>query len=99
MTGVQSSVSKEWNIYIIRTSQGHLYTGITKDVKRRFSEHQRGGQKAAKYLRGKGPLALVFEQTLADKSSALRAESALKRLTKKRKESLVKSQTINELDF
>ena len=32
---------------------GNLYTGITQDVQRRFKEHQEGGAKAAKYLKGK----------------------------------------------
>jgi putative endonuclease len=90
---------KGWHIYIIRTRHGHLYTGITKDVGRRFSEHQQGGKKAAKYLRGKGPLKLVFVQTLEDKSVALRAESALKKLSKQDKESLVRIQTIKGLFF
>ncbi|NOY73121.1 MAG: GIY-YIG nuclease family protein, partial [Gammaproteobacteria bacterium] len=29
----------EWYVYIIRCSDTSLYTGITTDVERRFSEH------------------------------------------------------------
>ena len=36
-----------WHLYLIRTNQGHLYTGVTQDVQRRFKEHQEGGLKAA----------------------------------------------------
>ena len=42
-----------WHLYLIRTKLGHLYTGITQDVQRRFKEHQEGGVKAAKSLKGK----------------------------------------------
>ena len=49
-----------WFIYIIRCADGSLYTGITTDVSRRFAEHARSGPRAARYLRGRGPLTLVF---------------------------------------
>ncbi len=80
-----------WHLYIVRTRKGHLYTGITQDVARRFSEHQEGGKKAAKFLRGKGPLKLEFQQEVGNKSSALKIESAVKKLPKQKKESLTKN--------
>ena len=45
--------AKMWHVYLIRTKMGHLYTGVTQDVKRRFKEHQKEGRKGAKYLKGK----------------------------------------------
>ena len=87
-----------WNLYIIRTNQGHLYTGITQDVTRRFLEHQEGSKKAAKYLRGKGPLKLVFQQEIGSRSSALKAEFALKKLPKRQKESLINKSRRFSLD-
>ncbi len=47
-----------WFVYLIRTADNRLYTGITKDVERRFTQHQSG--KGAKALRGKGELSLAF---------------------------------------
>ena len=76
---------------MVRTYQGHLYTGITQDVTRRFLEHQEGGKKAAKYLRGKGPLKLEFQQEIGSRSTALKAEIALKRMPKQEKENLTKT--------
>ena len=87
-----------WYLYMVRTNQGHLYTGITQDVARRFLEHQEGGKKAAKYLRGKGPLELVFQQEIGSRSSALKAEFALKKLPKQKKESLTKNSGRFSLD-
>ncbi|MGP6213224.1 DNA damage response exodeoxyribonuclease YhbQ, partial [Escherichia coli] len=45
-----------WYLYLIRTADNKLYTGITTDVERRYQQHQSG--KGAKALRGKGELTL-----------------------------------------
>jgi len=78
-----------WFLYLIRVNSGDLYTGVTTDVERRFAEHQAGGKKAARYLRGKGSLQLVYSQQTGSRSAALRAEAAVKRLPKSAKEQLV----------
>ena len=82
---------------MVRTKHGQLYTGITQDIARRFMEHQEGGKKSAKYLRGKGPLKLVFQMKIGSRSSALKAESVLKKLPKKKKEDLTKGLNVIEL--
>jgi putative endonuclease len=79
----------EWTLYIIRTQNGALYTGITQDVERRYAEHSDGGRKAAKYLRGRGPLKLVFQQKIGTRSEALKAEAAVKKMSKPEKEGMV----------
>lgn len=79
----------DWYIYLIRTRSGSLYTGITRDVVRRFEEHNSGGPKAAKALRGRGPLTLEFQQAVADKSEALKLELQIKKWPKARKEALI----------
>jgi putative endonuclease len=80
-----------WSLYLIRTNKESLYTGITTDVLRRFSEHQSGGIKAAKSLKGKGPLSLEFQIEVGDHSSALKLEYKVKKLSKSKKEQLLKS--------
>lgn len=76
-----------WYLYLIRTLDNSLYTGITTDVVRRFGQHQTG--KGAKALRGKGELTLAFSREVGDRSQALRLEYRIKQLTKAKKESLV----------
>lgn len=78
-----------WFIYLIRCNHGTLYTGITSDVARRFAEHESG--KGAKYLRGKAPLELVFQQAIGSRSAALTAEAAIKKLSKADKEKLIQA--------
>jgi len=74
---------------------GNLYTGITQDVQRRFKEHQEGGAKAAKYLKGKKPLKLVFHKKIGSRSQALKAEAKIKKWSKEKKESLIKNKATN----
>ncbi len=80
----------EWHLYMIRVKRGSLYTGIATDVDRRFAEHAEGGKKGSKYLRARGPLTLVFQQKIGTRSQALKAESAVKNLSKPAKEQFVK---------
>ncbi|MBD1577339.1 GIY-YIG nuclease family protein [Vibrio sp. S11_S32] len=87
MTDVTVTPHKQWHVYLIRTRANSLYCGITNDLARRFAQHQLG--KGAKYLRGKGPLELVWSQSVDDKSAALKEEIRIKKLSKAYKERLV----------
>ena len=80
-----------WWLYMIRTGQGHLYTGITTDVARRFTEHQQG-KVGAKYLRSKGPLTLVYQAEIGGRSLTSKVEYAIKTLSKSKKELIVAQQ-------
>ncbi|GGP51328.1 GIY-YIG nuclease family protein [Shewanella saliphila] len=85
----QTDAVSSWYLYIIRCANSHLYTGVTTDVTRRFAEHQSGGPKAAKFLKGKGPLTLMYQETLVDRSSALKREIAVKKLSRLQKLQLI----------
>ncbi|UJF22176.1 GIY-YIG nuclease family protein [Shewanella sp. OMA3-2] len=89
----QKKSAKNWFLYIIECANGHLYTGITTDVPRRFSEHQSSGPLAAKYLKGKGPLTLVYQESLHCRSSATMREIAIKKLPRHKKLALINSGT------
>jgi|TARA_R110001583_G_scaffold74989_2_gene207018 putative endonuclease len=78
-----------WSLYLIRTDAGSLYCGVTTDVERRFHEHSSSGIKAAKSLRGRGPLTLEFQRYIGSRSAALKCEFAVKRLSRNEKEKLI----------
>lgn len=78
-----------WFLYLIRCADQSLYAGITTDVDRRFAEHCAQGKRCAKYLRGRGPLVLVFQVPVGTKRQAAQAEWVVKRLSKAKKEALV----------
>lgn len=82
--------SKNWSLYIIRTVDNQLYTGITTDVKRRVSEHFSSGRKAARYFKAHHPYSLVFHKLIGIKSLAYKVEYHFKRLRKAVKEDIVK---------
>ena len=82
-----------WFLYIVRGSDRTLYTGITTDVARRFSEHaslgRDGKSKGAKALRGKRPLVLEYSCEVGNRSEASKIEYQVKNLSKRQKEALV----------
>lgn len=88
---VRKKSEQKWSVYIIQCKDRSLYTGITNDVKKRFKQHQEQGIKSAKYLKGKGPLTLVFQETIGNKSQALKVEYAIKQLTATDKRKLIAS--------
>lgn len=83
-------MNQRWQLYIVRTAAGVLYTGITTDVVRRIEQHQSG--RGARALRGKGPLQLMFHCEAGDRASASRLEYQVKQLTRQRKLQLVACQ-------
>jgi putative endonuclease len=81
----------QWSVYILRCTDGSLYTGITVDTDRRLREHsgELGVGKGAKSLRGKAPLVLVYSLAVESRSVALKLEYRIKQLSKLKKEGLV----------
>lgn len=67
-----------WIVYILECADKTLYTGITNDFERRLAAHENGT--GAKYLRGRGPLRLLYTETHPDRAAASRREAAIKRL-------------------
>ena len=74
-------------VYILRCADGTLYTGYTGDVERRLRVHNSG--KGAKYTRSRRPVSLAYAEEWPDKSSALRREAAIKRLSRADKLALI----------
>ncbi len=82
------SGSKEpWFLYILKCRDGSFYTGITKDIERRFRVHNAG--KAAKYTRTRLPVELLYQEKCKNRTTALVRECAVKALPRKKKEELV----------
>lgn len=78
-----------WHLYMIRCCRGSLYAGISTDVERRFAEHVRGGPQASRYLRGKGPLELVYRTAAGTRAQASVLEHRVKKLPREQKLRLI----------
>ena len=76
-------------VYILRCSDGTLYTGWTNDLEQRMKNHNLG--KGAKYTRGRLPVRLVYYEVLATKQDAMKREYAIKHMSRKDKLSLLQN--------
>ena len=81
-----------WYLYLVRCSDGSLYTGISTDVQRRFEAHRR--DRGARRLRGRGPLELVYSHPVGEHGPALRLEHRVKRMSRADKERLVRGEAV-----
>ena len=77
-----------WSLYIIEASDESLYTGITTDVERRFSEHLQG-PRGARYFNGRSPVKILYREDGHDRISASRREAQIKKLTRRAKQQLI----------
>ena len=82
------SKDKNWQVYIIQTETGKLYTGITTDISRRLSEHKKN--KGAKYFRIENPKEVVFIEVCISRSEATKKELEIKRLSRNKKLKLIR---------
>ncbi|MDH4210035.1 MAG: GIY-YIG nuclease family protein [candidate division WOR-3 bacterium] len=74
-------------VYILQCADDTLYTGVTKDVKKRIDRHNRGD--GARYTRGRVPVTLVYHEELANIKSALARERYLRKLPRTKKKKLI----------
>ena len=75
-------------MYILECSDQTLYTGWTNDLEKRLKAHNAGT--ASKYTRSRRPVELIYQETAADRSAALRREAQIKRLSRQEKWNLIK---------
>ena len=76
-------------IYILRCSDNSLYCGQTNNLKRRIQEHNSDDSKS-KYTRARRPIKLVYFEKYKTVNEALKRECEIKKLTKEKKENLIK---------
>lgn len=85
--------------YLLRCEDGSLYTGITTDLARRFTEHSGQGGKGAKYTASRPPIRYEAAWESPDRAHASKLEYRLKKLTKLEKEMLIRGETIKDFDL
>lgn len=93
-------ILKNWNrvnhfVYLLLCSDNTLYCGYTNDVDKRLHAHN-NTSKGAKYTRNRRPVTLVYKEGFDDKSSALKREYQIKKLSRKEKLRLIENTKIVE---
>ena len=74
--------------YIVKCSYGTFYTCWTNDLTRRMEAHNQG--RGAKYTKARRPVTLIYYETFETKEEAMKREYAIKRLSRKEKEELIR---------
>jgi putative endonuclease len=68
-----------WHVYMVRCSDGTLYTGITNNLEKRVEAHN-SEKDGARYTRSRRPVKLVYAEQVCSRSSAAKLEYQLKKL-------------------
>ena len=96
MTGVGLEERKGYNVsmsetknytYILRCSDGTLYTGWTNDLEKRLASHNDGT--GSKYTRTRRPVELVYAESFETKQEAMRREWEIKHMSRADKQKLI----------
>ena len=72
--------------YIVECADGTYYTGWAVDPQKRAEVHNKG--RGAKYTKMRLPVKLVYVEEQPDRSTALKRERAIKKMTRKKKQEL-----------
>ncbi len=78
----------EHTVYILKCSDGTLYTGYTNDMEHRLNMHEEG--KGAKYTRGRGPFQVMYIEKFPTKQEAMQKEYQIKQLSRTEKFQLIR---------
>ncbi len=73
--------------YIVECSDGTYYTGWAVDAERRLKVHNAG--RGARYTRMRLPVKLVYVEPQPDRTTAMKRERAIKKLTHTKKQALI----------
>ena len=78
-------------VYILKCSDGTLYTGSTNNLDKRLNEHN-NLKSGAKYTKARRPVSLVYKEIYKTFAEVRTREAEIKRLMRKEKIKLVKTQ-------
>ena len=78
--------------YILKCKDDSLYTGWTNDLKKRITSHNAG--KGANYTKARRPVELVYYEEFQTREEAMKREYAIKQLSRKEKEALIKTRPL-----
>ncbi len=82
-------ISMAFFCYILQCSDGTYYTGWTTDPSRREKQHNAG--RGAKYTRTRRPLKMVYIEEQPDRTTAMKRERAIKKMTREQKRKMIEA--------
>ncbi len=78
-----------FTVYILRTSSNTFYIGQTNNLEKRIKEHKAKTTKSAKYIRYFNSFKLIYSESFATRSEAMKREWQLKQWSRAKKEALI----------
>jgi putative endonuclease len=81
-------------VYLLHCADGSLYCGWTVDLEKRLAAHNAGT--ASRYTSRRLPVRYAGAWEVADRSTALRAEYAIKQLARPDKDRLLRGMAVPE---
>ena len=86
-------------VYMVRCEDNSIYTGIARDLRRRMREHYYRKKSAAKYTKSRQLLSLEMAWIAPGWPAAAKLEARIKRLSKKKKEALIRKPELANIWF
>ena len=84
---VNKKTQGDWKVYILETEKNQLYTGITNNIERRIAMHKKG--RGALFTKFFGVKKVLYTEDYPTRSTALKREFAIKKLTRNKKLELI----------
>ena len=76
-------------LYILQCSDGTYYTGSTKDLAKRLTEHQ--SKKGANYTKTRLPVTLVFQESFLNIADAFYYEKKIQKWSHSKKKAMIEN--------
>ena len=80
-------IDSVWYVYILKTKNGQLYTGMTNNIEKRLRRHKQG--KGARFTRIFGVDQLVYSHEFPTRVEAMRREAKIKTWPRTKKIDLI----------
>jgi putative endonuclease len=84
---IQAKDKNSWHVYILKCSNGTLYTGVTNNLDLRLKNHNLGT--GAAYTRAHLPVTLAYSEKSSNRSEAQKREAEIKKMNRAAKLALI----------
>lgn len=81
-------MNNEYFVYLVECKDKTIYCGYTNNLDKRINNHN-NSIKGAKYTKNRRPVRLIYFESFDNKSSALKREHFIKKLTRDEKLNLI----------
>lgn len=89
-------MSEEVYVYLLLCANNTIYTGVTKNLKQRITQHKKG--RGANYTKKHGIISVIGFKAFQNRSFAMKEEYRIKRELNSRNKRILASKWISEME-